>query len=174
VSRAVFVGLDQAVKEMLALPEKLSRLGPNDSWHRDRHHRSSSDPVVARAVWGTLPQADFLHPKRNRLRLRIRPRLPSWPPGSPPRKPSLRLSAPASALNSAGRTSRSAARKAVNPLFILHGAAVELLKKRGARILLISLSHTQNHAAAVAILESEDRPPALARALHCQWTVKYG
>src|SRR6266404_5080383 len=45
------------------------------------------------------------------------------------------------------------------PFVILHGAAVELLKKRGARILLISLSHTQNHAAAVAILESEDRPP---------------
>jgi holo-[acyl-carrier protein] synthase len=44
------------------------------------------------------------------------------------------------------------------PFVILHGAAVELLKKRGARIVLISLTHTQNHAAAVAILENADRP----------------
>jgi holo-[acyl-carrier protein] synthase len=40
------------------------------------------------------------------------------------------------------------------PFVILHGGGRELLKQRGARAVLISLSHTQNHAAAVAILES--------------------
>jgi holo-[acyl-carrier protein] synthase len=40
------------------------------------------------------------------------------------------------------------------PFVILHGAGIELLESRGARSLLISLSHTQAHAAAVAILES--------------------
>src|SRR5881398_1127373 len=40
------------------------------------------------------------------------------------------------------------------PFVILHGAGQELLEGRGARLLLISLSHTQAHAAAVAILES--------------------
>jgi holo-[acyl-carrier protein] synthase len=40
------------------------------------------------------------------------------------------------------------------PFVILHGAGEQLLQKRGASAVLISLSHTQNHAAAVAILES--------------------
>jgi holo-[acyl-carrier protein] synthase len=40
------------------------------------------------------------------------------------------------------------------PFVILHGPGIELLESRGARSLLISLSHTQAHAAAVAILES--------------------
>src|SRR6267142_948044 len=40
------------------------------------------------------------------------------------------------------------------PFVILHGAGEKLLKARGARMVLISLSHTQAHAAAVAILES--------------------
>jgi holo-[acyl-carrier protein] synthase len=41
------------------------------------------------------------------------------------------------------------------PFVILHGPGQELLKARGARVVLISLSHTQAHAAAVAILESQ-------------------
>ena len=40
------------------------------------------------------------------------------------------------------------------PFVILHGGGRELLKARGGRHVLISLSHTQNHATAVAILES--------------------
>jgi holo-[acyl-carrier protein] synthase len=40
------------------------------------------------------------------------------------------------------------------PFVILHGAGQKLLQTRGARMVLISLSHTQQHAAAVAILES--------------------
>lgn len=40
------------------------------------------------------------------------------------------------------------------PYVILHGAGQDLLKERAARVVLISLSHTQNHAAAVAILDS--------------------
>lgn len=40
------------------------------------------------------------------------------------------------------------------PYVILHGPGRDLLKERGARVVLISLSHTQNHAAAVAILDS--------------------
>jgi holo-[acyl-carrier protein] synthase len=39
------------------------------------------------------------------------------------------------------------------PFVILHGAGQNLLQTRGARALLISLAHTQQHAAAVAILE---------------------
>jgi len=39
------------------------------------------------------------------------------------------------------------------PFVILHGAGQKLLQTRGARAVLISLSHTQQHAAAVAILE---------------------
>jgi len=37
---------------------------------------------------------------------------------------------------------------------ILHGKGDALLKSRGARAVLLSLSHTQAYAAAVAILES--------------------
>ena len=40
------------------------------------------------------------------------------------------------------------------PFVILHEAGQKLLESRGARIVLISLSHTQAHAAAVAVLES--------------------
>jgi len=40
------------------------------------------------------------------------------------------------------------------PYIVLHGNGEKLLQERGARVVLISLSHTQDHAAAVAILES--------------------
>src|SRR5438552_9097876 len=40
------------------------------------------------------------------------------------------------------------------PFVILHQAGQKLLQARGARAVLISLSHTQAHAAAVAVLES--------------------
>jgi holo-[acyl-carrier protein] synthase len=40
------------------------------------------------------------------------------------------------------------------PFVILHGGGEKLLQERKARAVLISLSHTQAHAAAVAILES--------------------
>jgi holo-[acyl-carrier protein] synthase len=40
------------------------------------------------------------------------------------------------------------------PFVILHGGGKKLLDERKARVVLISLSHTQEHAAAVAILES--------------------
>ncbi len=41
------------------------------------------------------------------------------------------------------------------PYAILHGNGKELLAARQARVLLISLTHTQEHAAAVAILEGD-------------------
>jgi holo-[acyl-carrier protein] synthase len=40
------------------------------------------------------------------------------------------------------------------PFVILHGAGQELLRSRGGRTVLISLSHTQAHATAIAILDS--------------------
>jgi holo-[acyl-carrier protein] synthase len=40
------------------------------------------------------------------------------------------------------------------PYVILHGAGEILLKERGAKHVLISISHTQAHATAVAILEA--------------------
>lgn len=40
------------------------------------------------------------------------------------------------------------------PFVILHGNGEQLLKQRNARAVLLSLSHTQDYAAAVAILES--------------------
>ena len=40
------------------------------------------------------------------------------------------------------------------PFVVLHGKVKELLEKRNARAALISLSHTQVHATAVAVLES--------------------
>jgi len=39
------------------------------------------------------------------------------------------------------------------PFVILHGKGKELFTSRGAKRLLISLSHTQNYAAATAVLE---------------------
>src|SRR5437773_4567176 len=39
------------------------------------------------------------------------------------------------------------------PFVILHGAGQKLLESRRARAVLISLSHTQNYAAAVAVLD---------------------
>ena len=41
------------------------------------------------------------------------------------------------------------------PFVILHGSGEKVLEERGARTVHISLSHTQNYAAAVAVLESE-------------------
>jgi holo-[acyl-carrier protein] synthase len=41
------------------------------------------------------------------------------------------------------------------PFVILHEAGQKLLKERGARAVLISLSHTQKYATAVAILEDD-------------------
>jgi holo-[acyl-carrier protein] synthase len=40
------------------------------------------------------------------------------------------------------------------PFVVLHGKGRQLFEARGAGRLLISLSHTQNHATAVAVLES--------------------
>ena len=40
------------------------------------------------------------------------------------------------------------------PFVVLHGKGATLLQERNGRIVLISLSHTQAHATAVAILES--------------------
>jgi len=45
-------------------------------------------------------------------------------------------------------------RESGEPFVIFHHKGVALLKARNARSTLISLSHTQAHAAAVAILES--------------------
>jgi holo-[acyl-carrier protein] synthase len=39
------------------------------------------------------------------------------------------------------------------PFIILHDGGLRLLQERAARIVHLSLSHTENHAAAVAILE---------------------
>ncbi len=47
-----------------------------------------------------------------------------------------------------------ARRESGEPYVILHGQGQELLKQRGGRVMLISLSHTQQHATAVAVLES--------------------
>ena len=43
------------------------------------------------------------------------------------------------------------------PFVILYAAGQKLLQARGGQRVLISLSHTQNYAAAVALLESADR-----------------
>ncbi len=42
------------------------------------------------------------------------------------------------------------------PFVILHEGGQKLLQARGGKRVLISLSHTQNYAAAVAILEGGD------------------
>jgi phosphopantetheinyl transferase (holo-ACP synthase) len=47
-----------------------------------------------------------------------------------------------------------ARRDSGEPWVILHGRGQKLLKSRGGRVVLISLSHTEQHATAVAILES--------------------
>ncbi|HEV2208103.1 MAG TPA: holo-ACP synthase [Verrucomicrobiae bacterium] len=41
------------------------------------------------------------------------------------------------------------------PFVILHGRGQTLLAERGGRVVLISLSHTQQYAAAVAVLEAK-------------------
>jgi holo-[acyl-carrier protein] synthase len=40
------------------------------------------------------------------------------------------------------------------PFVILHGSGEKLLSERGGKVVLVSLSHTQEHANAVAIIES--------------------
>jgi holo-[acyl-carrier protein] synthase len=47
-----------------------------------------------------------------------------------------------------------ARRESGEPYVILHGNGTKLLQERGGRVVLISLSHTQEHATAIAILES--------------------
>src|SRR5688572_1072168 len=39
------------------------------------------------------------------------------------------------------------------PFVVLHGAGLKLLAERGGKVIHVSLSHTENYAAAVAILE---------------------
>lgn len=46
-------------------------------------------------------------------------------------------------------------RESGEPFVVLHGKGAELFAARGAKQLLISLSHTENYAAATAILEAE-------------------
>jgi holo-[acyl-carrier protein] synthase len=46
------------------------------------------------------------------------------------------------------------------PIVVLHGQGQQLLQARQARTVLVSLSHTQAHATAIAILESEALPGA--------------
>lgn len=43
-------------------------------------------------------------------------------------------------------------RESGEPFVILHGKALDLLARRGATAVLLSLSHTQQHATAVALL----------------------
>jgi holo-[acyl-carrier protein] synthase len=45
-------------------------------------------------------------------------------------------------------------RQTGEPFIVLHGRGQELLRARGGRAVLVSLSHTQEHATAVALLES--------------------
>lgn len=40
------------------------------------------------------------------------------------------------------------------PFVVMHGKGTELMKQRGARIVHLTLSHTEKHATAMAILES--------------------
>ncbi len=40
------------------------------------------------------------------------------------------------------------------PYVVMHGKGAELLKQRGARIVHLTISHTEKHATAMAILES--------------------
>ena len=40
------------------------------------------------------------------------------------------------------------------PYVVMHGKGAELMKQRGARIVHLTLSHTEKHATAMAILES--------------------
>jgi holo-[acyl-carrier protein] synthase len=42
------------------------------------------------------------------------------------------------------------------PFVVLHGKGVELFAARGAQRLLVSLTHTENYAAATAILEGKN------------------
>ncbi len=44
-------------------------------------------------------------------------------------------------------------KKSGEPFVVLHGKGQELFAARGAKQLLVSLSHTQNYAAATAVLE---------------------
>ncbi len=44
------------------------------------------------------------------------------------------------------------------PFVILHDKGRALLESRGGRAVLISLSHTQEHATAIAVLEGLDKP----------------
>jgi holo-[acyl-carrier protein] synthase len=44
-------------------------------------------------------------------------------------------------------------RESGEPFVVLHGAALKLLEERGAQGVLLSLSHTQVYAVAVAVLE---------------------
>jgi holo-[acyl-carrier protein] synthase len=46
-------------------------------------------------------------------------------------------------------------RESGEPFVVLHGGGQKLIAARGGRAVLISLSHTQNYATAVAILEGE-------------------
>src|ERR1700692_354704 len=46
-------------------------------------------------------------------------------------------------------------RESGEPYVVLHGNGQTLLEERRGRVILISLSHTQQHASAVAILEGD-------------------
>ena len=99
----------------------------------------------------------ILHPNEISYCLSTRPRGRSWRRGLRPKRPSPKPSAPALALSLAGRTWRWGAKRAASRLSFCTRPGQKLLQARGARAVLISLSHTQTYAAAVALLESADR-----------------
>ncbi|HOK78075.1 MAG TPA: holo-ACP synthase [Verrucomicrobiota bacterium] len=54
-------------------------------------------------------------------------------------------------------------RESGQPYVVLHGKGARLLEARGGRLVHLSLTHTESHAAAVAVIEGVQEPSIAAR-----------
>ena len=106
VSRALFVGMREAVREMKRLMSEAAHAprGPRDDLrrrhrpHRDHAHRARCSSASASASRG----ASCAEPRTGALPRATGSRPPTSPSASPPRRPSPRRSAPASTRRSTG------------------------------------------------------------------------
>ncbi len=75
-------------------------------------------------------------------------------PGSPPRKPISKAFGTGIGAALGWQDMEIRRKRSGEPFVVLHGKGEQLFAARGAKRLLVSLSHTANYAAATAVLEA--------------------
>jgi hypothetical protein len=151
ISRSVFTGLREAVREMKRLMREAAERGlRRDPRRRHRHRAGGAPGRRARASRRALCRA---HPRRLRApALPPRPTRPAcWPSASPPRRPSARHSAPASPRRPRSTRCGWGTTPWASPVRV-SPALAEHMRERGLHAHL-SLSDETDYVVAFAVIE---------------------